>query len=208
MRYYPLFRGAIPHSRVGYPRVTHPFAARLMAEAMASLDLHVLGAPPAFILSQDQTLRFEPARPARAGRVIRRYVSCYPSPARQDAVAPHARFSFQRTPTRLARRTINIGQRSPAVNPLSLPATALQRSSPLHGGERTLYPTRLALSTPHASADGGGVAQRACGDCLPTKLASRSRASLPSSPKRSAMPSWPPREPMPCRTTVPSPRNR
>jgi len=31
---------------------------------------------------------------------------------------------------------------------------------------------------------------------------------LPSSPKRSAMPSWPPREPMPCRTTVPSPRNR
>ena len=64
MRYYPHFRGAIPHSWVGYPRVTHPFAARLVAEATASLDLHVLGAPPAFILSQDQTLRFEPVNAA------------------------------------------------------------------------------------------------------------------------------------------------
>jgi hypothetical protein len=66
MRYYPHFRGAIPHSWVGYPRVTHPFAARLVAEATASLDLHVLGAPPAFILSQDQTLRFEPVNAARS----------------------------------------------------------------------------------------------------------------------------------------------
>ena len=32
------------------------------------LDLHVLGTPPAFVLSQDQTLRREPSiRPARAG---------------------------------------------------------------------------------------------------------------------------------------------
>ncbi len=62
MRYYLQFPGAIPHFRVRYPRVTHPFAARLTAEAVSSLDLHVLGAPPAFILSQDQTLQFEPAR--------------------------------------------------------------------------------------------------------------------------------------------------
>jgi hypothetical protein len=41
-----------------------------VAEATASLDLHVLSAPPAFILSQDQTLRFEPANAAdpAAGR--------------------------------------------------------------------------------------------------------------------------------------------
>ena len=39
--------------RAGYPRVTHPSAALLRRE---SLDLHVLGTPPAFILSQDQTL--------------------------------------------------------------------------------------------------------------------------------------------------------
>ena len=37
----------------GYPRVTHPSAALFRTR---SLDLHVLGTPPAFILSQDQTL--------------------------------------------------------------------------------------------------------------------------------------------------------
>jgi hypothetical protein len=31
-----------------------------MAEATFSLDLHVLGTPPAFILSQDQTLQLNP----------------------------------------------------------------------------------------------------------------------------------------------------
>jgi len=34
-----------------FPRVTHPFATLLQV-----YDLHVLGTPPAFILSQDQTL--------------------------------------------------------------------------------------------------------------------------------------------------------
>src|ERR1043165_897395 len=44
-------------------RVTHPSAALLMAEATFSLDLHVLGPPLTFALSQDQTLhrKFEPA---------------------------------------------------------------------------------------------------------------------------------------------------
>ena len=46
--------------RAGYPRVTHPFAAPYPGQAPGrSLDLHVLGAPPAFVLSQDQTLREE-----------------------------------------------------------------------------------------------------------------------------------------------------
>ena len=42
----------------GCPRVTHPFAARTpFPKEGASLDLHVLSTPPAFVLSQDQTLR-------------------------------------------------------------------------------------------------------------------------------------------------------
>ena len=42
----------------GCPRVTHPFAARAPSpKERASLDLHVLSTPPAFVLSQDQTLR-------------------------------------------------------------------------------------------------------------------------------------------------------
>ena len=39
--------------RVGYLHITHPFATDVQAHP---LDLHVLGMPPAFILSQDQTL--------------------------------------------------------------------------------------------------------------------------------------------------------
>ena len=42
-----------------YSRVTHPCAALLRAEAPFTLDLHVLGLPPAFGLSQDQTLQFD-----------------------------------------------------------------------------------------------------------------------------------------------------
>ena len=39
-------------------RVTHPFATRILVLLLRSpFDLHALGTPPAFILSQDQTLR-------------------------------------------------------------------------------------------------------------------------------------------------------
>jgi hypothetical protein len=38
-----------------FPRVTHPSATPLATRAF---DLHVLGLPPAFVLSQDQTLKF------------------------------------------------------------------------------------------------------------------------------------------------------
>ena len=56
MRYYQSFRTAIPHFGAGHQRVTHPFAAKRVL-LLSPLDLHVLGTPPAFILSQDQTLR-------------------------------------------------------------------------------------------------------------------------------------------------------
>ena len=39
---------------VYWVRVTHPFTARVL---LRSLDLHVLGMPPALILSQDRTLK-------------------------------------------------------------------------------------------------------------------------------------------------------
>ena len=54
MRYYPAVGPAIPHTRVDRSRVTHPFAGRGLLHA---LDLHVLSTPPAFVLSQDQTLQ-------------------------------------------------------------------------------------------------------------------------------------------------------
>ena len=39
---------------VDYQRVTHPFATSVL---LHPFDLHVLGTPPAFILSQDRTLK-------------------------------------------------------------------------------------------------------------------------------------------------------
>ena len=54
MRYYPAVGPAIPHKKVGRSRVTHPFAGDGL---LRPLDLHVLSTPPAFVLSQDQTLQ-------------------------------------------------------------------------------------------------------------------------------------------------------
>ena len=56
MRYKRPFRDVIPRSKAGHPRVTHPFATLLMDCSTFAFDLHVLGTPPALILSQDQTL--------------------------------------------------------------------------------------------------------------------------------------------------------
>ena len=40
--------------------ITHPFATKLCEQArIIPFDLHVLSIPPAFVLSQDQTLKFE-----------------------------------------------------------------------------------------------------------------------------------------------------
>src|SRR6185312_16503503 len=47
----------MPRSEEGYVRVPHPFAGRHpVLLPVLPLDLHVLGLPLAFILSQDQTL--------------------------------------------------------------------------------------------------------------------------------------------------------
>ena len=65
MRFYQSFPTAIPLYEVGYPRVTHPSATKTAKSTsgqalpllqQSPFDLHVLSTPPAFILSQDQTL--------------------------------------------------------------------------------------------------------------------------------------------------------
>ena len=52
---YPALKGR-------FPRVTHPSATRLLLDAF---DLHVLGMPPAFVLSQDQTLKLACPSPSK-----------------------------------------------------------------------------------------------------------------------------------------------
>ena len=56
MGYYPAFPPAVPRMRVGCIRVTHPCATLASPKGRLPFDLHVLGLPLAFILSQDQTL--------------------------------------------------------------------------------------------------------------------------------------------------------
>ena len=53
MRYYPAVGPAIPQTWAGRSRVPHPFAG----DPRGPPDLHVLSTPPAFVLSQDQTLQ-------------------------------------------------------------------------------------------------------------------------------------------------------
>src|SRR5207249_4577250 len=53
----PRFRGLSQRSGAGCSRVTHPFAARAPQKGAFPHDLHVLSTPPAFVLSQDQTLQ-------------------------------------------------------------------------------------------------------------------------------------------------------
>ena len=49
-RRYPIPKGI-------FPRVTHPCATNVL---LRPFDLHVLSLPPAFVLSQDQTLKSIP----------------------------------------------------------------------------------------------------------------------------------------------------
>jgi hypothetical protein len=62
-----------------------------MAEATFSLDLHVLGTPPAFILSQDQTLQLNPVRFGSA-KTLRGFLLTFVDPGEPgpDATAAEA----------------------------------------------------------------------------------------------------------------------
>ena len=55
MRYYSPFPVAIPQRRAR----SHALLTRPPLNPKVSLDLHVLGLPPAFVLSQDQTLKLK-----------------------------------------------------------------------------------------------------------------------------------------------------
>ena len=55
IRYYSKFPWAIPYHWEG----SHALLTRLPLPIARAFDLHVLGLPPAFVLSQDQTLKLK-----------------------------------------------------------------------------------------------------------------------------------------------------
>ena len=118
MRYYQSFPTAIPLYEAGYPRVTHPSATKCpFRRADTPFDLHVLGTPPAFILSQDQTLMFEWSRPT---------ASCYLFPLITWFCS--FRNSFQRTSGLLYYLIVNVLSGPPwvSLNSLSHTITAVK----------------------------------------------------------------------------------
>ena len=65
MLYYLQFPGAIHHYRIcSHVLLTRPPLSKI-ASYLTPFDLHVLSVPPAFVLSQDQTLKLNPL--SRAG---------------------------------------------------------------------------------------------------------------------------------------------
>ena len=57
MRYYPAVGPAIPHHEARSLTCYAPVRRSLRSCPQSALDLHVLSTPPAFVLSQDQTLQ-------------------------------------------------------------------------------------------------------------------------------------------------------
>ena len=146
-----------PEPQGRFPRVTHPCAAH--RPKASALDLHVLGAPPAFVLSQDQTLSFIPAD----------HGSEDPGPAGTLACFETARPT--RRPTARARR----GGTSPAR-----PTTAAGRE-PTSRDETRATPTRAARpSLPRYSTMSKNGAKRTFADRPPFGTEARPTAPLRS----------------------------
>src|SRR3954462_1174012 len=98
--------------RADCSRVTHPFAARVPRRALP-LDLHVLSTPPAFVLSQDQTLQQKLAltknSPPRTGPwTTKSHIKTGTTPPVPNKQARHTvEFSKDtRTPSRSSKHTI------------------------------------------------------------------------------------------------------
>ena len=107
IRYYRRFRkvldtsvkdAAIPEPGVRYPCIPHPFATNFPSSypSGSPFDLHALATPPAFVLSQDQTLRFRfvsESPPAEAGNAQMRSGAYTLTYARENASQPERLFT-------------------------------------------------------------------------------------------------------------------
>ena len=134
-----------PGPRGRFPRVTHPCAA---VPRGGPRDLHVLGAPPAFVLSQDQTLSFsQGARPPEGGHAPERSQTSRPQgrPRR-----PPTRPAAGRTPARHA--TTAGGSRPSGTNTSRADTRRPSVPSPIHHDVKERGPT-IAPRAPHGALE-------------------------------------------------------
>ena len=120
---YPSFRRAEPRTGAGCIRVTHPSAARAPPRGGMPLDLHVLGLPLAFILSQDQTL---PGQKIPAGPGSPRGGGRYPSSRRPLARRPSHRCCLKEP----RPRVVPEGERKGSAAPRSRQIPPPQKAPP------------------------------------------------------------------------------
>ena len=88
--------GQIAHALLTRPPLEH-FGA---SSSMSPLDLHVLGTPPAFVLSQDQTLMFNPSLPRSSAPTDSRF-RCLSQKSDCSFLLLSFTISFSRTACRL-----------------------------------------------------------------------------------------------------------
>ena len=74
--------GQVTHALLTRPPLEHSSSRPKSFRAMSPLDLHVLGTPPAFVLSQDQTLPFNPLSSSSGLSALA--LSRLPAPDSQD----------------------------------------------------------------------------------------------------------------------------
>ena len=121
--------GQVTHALLTRPPLEHSSSRPKSFRAMSPLDLHVLGTPPAFVLSQDQTLPFNPLSSSSGLSALA--LSRLPAPDSQDPLGIRCLFdcaSFS-IPCRIScivfkvhapRRSLSIlSNFSFLVNPLS-----------------------------------------------------------------------------------------
>ena len=94
--------------QVAHVLLTRPPLASLPKE-IHSLDLHVLGTPPAFVLSQDQTLREEPHIPTWCPPTPDRISERRDVTLKTGAPVHHGTPNMTEEPTQTAKTTDQIG---------------------------------------------------------------------------------------------------
>ena len=111
-----------------------PVRRSIVTEVTLALDLHVLSTPPAFILSQDQTLQFKPSQSTTRRRVDQNslFAFCFPRAelalVALELTLSNSLFSFQRTGVPLGTIPNSAsGQRS-CQPPFSFPSSRARES--------------------------------------------------------------------------------
>ncbi len=148
----PLSEG-YPHLQGRFPCITHPFATLPGDCSPFTLDLHVLSTPPAFVLSQDQTLQFHLIGSGPRSALL--LFSCQRSPL---PTRPSFSTRFRANLLILPKRPFPV--KPPLRSPFGSPPGSAQQGSILYA-----FPQSLSTSPPIPKAKMNRLVIRSLGPC-------------------------------------------